>query len=194
MVKLNKIYTRTGDSGQTGLGDGSRRLKTDARVVAYGTVDELNATIGLALASLTSLSNDNLEKMCNILLQIQNDLFDLGADLCVPENAKNRESRLRITADYVERLEQIIDHYNQDLAPLNSFILPGGRPEAAALHLARTVARRAERDCLALQQQEPYNTLCLTYLNRLSDLLFILARSSNDQGREDVLWQPGKQA
>lgn len=187
MVRLNKIYTRTGDGGETGLGDGSRRRKDDARIVAYGTVDELNACIGLALCHAD-------EAFAAELQQIQNDLFDLGADLCVPEDGENRASRLQVTADYIDILEQWIDAHNAHLEPLKSFILPGGSPCSAHLHLARTVARRAERATITLAGLEDINAMAVKYLNRLSDYLFVLARVANQNGTQDVLWQPGKRS
>ena len=185
MVRLNKIYTRTGDAGDTGLGDGSRRRKDDSRVVAYGTVDELNACIGVALCHAEGVLSDELQ-------QIQNDLFDLGADLCVPEDDENRANRLQITAEYVDGLEKMIDVHNANLEPLRSFILPGGTPLAAHLHMARTVARRAERDTITLAANEEINAIGVKYLNRLSDYLFVVARIANHNGTADVLWQPGQ--
>lgn len=185
MVRLNKIYTRTGDGGDTGLGDGSRRRKDDARVAAYGTVDELNACIGMALCHAEG-------EMTTQLQQIQNDLFDLGADLCVPEDGENRSSRLQVTEDYITTLEGWIDGHNNGLEPLKSFILPGGTALAAHLHLARTVARRAERDTITLSAAENINPMTIKYLNRVSDYLFVLARIANHQGTQDVLWQPGR--
>lgn len=186
-VHLTRIYTRTGDDGSTGLGDGSRVYKDHLRVEAYGTVDELNSTLGLCV--LHSAKGP----LTPILQAIQNDLFDVGADLCVPGEAG---ARLRIPAGYVERLEKWIDEHNARLQPLNSFILPGGEPLAAWLHLARTVARRAER-CVTELLHDPaeagrVNLEVVRYLNRLSDLLFVLARIANQEGRADVLWVPGK--
>jgi cob(I)alamin adenosyltransferase len=191
MVKLNKIYTRTGDDGTTGLGSGERRLKCDLRVEAYGTVDEANACIGLARVD-TARDHPAIDAM---LARIQNDLFDLGADLSVPDTGKPLGYEpLRIVASQVERLEQDIDLLNKDLAPLKSFVLNGGTPAAAALHLARTVARRAERLAVALSQDpaERVNPEAVKYLNRVSDLLFVAARAVNDNGKADVLWVPGK--
>ncbi|UDF03853.1 cob(I)yrinic acid a,c-diamide adenosyltransferase [Asticcacaulis sp. AND118] len=188
MVKLNKIYTRTGDDGTTGLGDGARRLKTDARVEAMGSVDEANAALGVA-----RLFADG--EMDALLAQVQNDLFDLGADLAVPDDGQAKGwTPLRLDFMRVGALEQAIDRYNTDLEPLNSFILPAGAPLSAHLHLARTIVRRAERDVVGLNQipEEVVNPSVATYLNRLSDLLFVLARHANDQGRADVLWVPGK--
>lgn len=187
MVVLNKIYTRTGDQGDTALSDGSRRAKDDARVTAYGTVDELNAVLGLA--GLTAGGD-----LAARLAAIQNDLFDLGADLSRPDMARDGEAGypvLRVIAAQVERLEAEIDAMNADLEPLRSFILPGGTALAAHLHLARTVARRAERAAVTLAQGEEANPVAIRYLNRLSDWLFVAARQANDGGRADVLWVPG---
>jgi cob(I)alamin adenosyltransferase len=187
MVYLNRIYTRTGDDGTTGLGDGSRVPKSHPRIVAYGGVDELNSTIGLALAAgLPAWIAERLR-------EIQNDLFDLGADLCVPESgAPDEKPPLRATAAQTERLEHWIDDANARLKPLTSFILPGGTTGAAHLHLARTACRRVEIDVLRLGEYEPINPQVLMYLNRLSDLLFVLARVCNDDGTLDVLWAPGR--
>ena len=185
MVVLNRIYTGQGDSGTTALGTGARVAKTDPRVEAYGTVDEANATVGIARAKAEC-------SMDEALARIQNDLFDLGADLCVPPDAESgRRAALRITASHPERLEREIDAMNERLAPLRSFVLPGGTELAAALHLARTVARRAERRCFALAAVEPVGSEALRYLNRLSDWLFVAARIANADGTRDVLWQPG---
>lgn len=189
MVRLNRIYTRTGDDGTTGLGDGTRLPKHHLRISAYGTVDELSSVLGLALAQ----GHEPLpEGMQNDLRLIQNDLFDVGADLCVPGA---QGERLRILPAYVERLERWIDHYNEGLKPLDSFILPGGKAGAAWLHVARTVCRRAERLVTeltaALNDAGQVNPEVVRYLNRLSDLLFVLARSANDRGALDVLWKPG---
>jgi cob(I)alamin adenosyltransferase len=191
MVKLNKIYTRTGDDGTTGLGTGERRLKSDLRVDAYGTVDEANACIGLARVH-TPLTHPHIDAM---LGRVQNDLFDLGADLCVPDDGKPLGYEpLRIVSSQVARVEQDIDLLNKDLRPLKSFILNGGSPAASALHLARTVARRAERLMVALAQNpaEPVNPEGIRYINRVSDFLFVAARVVNDNGNGDVLWIPGK--
>ncbi len=185
MVKLTKIYTRGGDKGQTSLGDGARVAKHDPRVAAYGTVDEANATIGLARLHATGA----LDAM---LGRAQNDLFDLGADLCRPESATADPPPLRIPSAQVERLEAEIDEVNAQLAELTSFVLPGGSPAAAALHLARTVSRRAEREITALAEAETLNPQAVRYINRLSDLLFVLARHANDDGAGDVLWEPGR--
>ncbi|RUM97738.1 cob(I)yrinic acid a,c-diamide adenosyltransferase [Pseudaminobacter arsenicus] len=191
MVRLNKIYTRTGDDGTTGLGSGERRLKSDLRVEAYGTVDEANACIGMARVH-TGTAYPELDA---ILSRIQNDLFDLGADLATPDTGKKLDYEpLRIIASQVERLEADIDLLNKNLQPLRSFVLNGGSPAAAALHLARTVARRAERAMVALAQDpdEHVNRDGIKYINRVSDLLFVAARCVNDNGNADVLWVPGK--
>lgn len=191
MVRLNKIYTRTGDDGTTGLGSGERRLKSDLRIEAYGTVDEANACIGIARTH-TAGAHAAVDAM---LARIQNDLFDLGADLAIPDTGKKLDYEpLRITAGQVLRLEQDIDLLNKDLQPLRSFVLNGGSPAAAALHLARTVARRAERVMVALAQDpaESVNPEGVKYVNRVSDLLFVAARTVNDKGAADVLWVPGK--
>ncbi|MDE3115051.1 MAG: cob(I)yrinic acid a,c-diamide adenosyltransferase [Pseudomonadota bacterium] len=184
MVRLNRIYTRTGDKGTTGLGDGTRLPKHAPRIVAYGTVDEANATIGLARLH----TSGELDAM---LARIQNDLFDLGADLCVPEDGRKAEGALRIVDAQVERLEREIDAMNAELSPLTSFILPGGTAAAAALHLARTVARRAERLMVELAERETVSEAAIKYINRLSDHLFVAARYANDKGKADVLWTPG---
>jgi cob(I)alamin adenosyltransferase len=191
MVKLNKIYTRTGDDGTTGLGSGERRLKSDLRVEAYGTVDEANACIGLARLH-TAVSHPEVDA---VLGHIQNDLFDLGADLSVPDTGKKLEYEpLRIIAAQTIRVEADIDRLNKHLKPLKSFILPGGSPAAAALHLARTVTRRAERLMVALAQipGENVNREGIKYINRVSDLLFVVGRVVNDNGNADVLWVPGQ--
>lgn len=190
MVKLTRIYTRGGDKGKTSLGSGRRVSKHDLRVTAYGTVDEANAVIGIA--RLHSSGDGEVDQM---LMRIQNDLFDLGADLCTPEepglDPEMAKVALRIVDAQVDRLEREIDRMNAELAPLNSFILPGGQPAAAHLHLARTVVRRAEREMTALAETEPVNPAAIRYVNRLSDHLFVLARRVNDRGRQDVLWVPG---
>lgn len=191
MVKLNKIYTRTGDDGTTGLGTGERRLKSDLRVEAYGAVDEANACIGMARVH-TVTEHAEIDAM---LGRIQNDMFDLGADLSTPDTGKDLGYEpLRIIASQTARIEADIDRLNADLAPLRSFVLNGGSPAAAALHLARTVARRAERDMVALAQDpdEHVNREGIRYINRVSDLLFVAARVVNDNGKADVLWVPGK--
>lgn len=184
MVKLTKIYTRGGDAGETSLGDGARVRKDALRVEAYGTVDEANSIVGLARLHTDGLADE-------ILSRVQNDLFDLGADLCRPEDGKKGVGGLRVSESQVERLESEIDRLNADLAPLESFILPGGTPAAAHLHQARTVARRAERLAVALAVEEAVNDQAVKYLNRLSDLFFVMARHCNDGGARDVLWTPG---
>lgn len=184
MVKLNKIYTRTGDAGETGLVSGKRRAKHDVRVEAYGAVDETNAVIGLARLEAEGDTDA-------ILGRIQNDLFDLGADLATPGEIGADDKALRIAAGQVERLEREIDAVNHDLAPLTSFVLPGGTPLSAKLHLARTVARRAERRITALAASESVNPDAIKYINRLSDLLFVLGRAANGGGKGDILWTPG---
>jgi cob(I)alamin adenosyltransferase len=187
MVKLNRIYTRTGDDGTTGLVDGSRVEKHDARLHAIGEVDEANSAIGVALA-VPGLS----APVQAMLTRIQNDLFDLGADLATPGGGDGPQaSALRVVSEQVQWLEDMIDRLNEDLAPLTSFILPGGTPAAAALHLARAIARRAERATVAAAADRIINPYALRYLNRLSDLLFVLARTVNQNGSGDVLWQPG---
>jgi len=184
MVTLTKIYTRGGDKGETSLGDGKRVAKYDPRVDAYGTVDETNAIVGLARLHAEGASDD-------MLARIQNDLFDLGADLCTPDDGRKAEGALRIVDAQVERLEQEIDAMNADLQPLSSFVLPGGSAVAAYLHLARTVSRRAERLICQLAESEPVSEAAVRYINRLSDHFFVLARHLNDNGRQDVLWVPG---
>lgn len=187
MVNLTRIYTRTGDGGTTRLGDMSETSKLDARLEAYATVDEANAHIGVAL-SVGDLADD----VAAVLIHVQNDLFDVGADLSTPVVANPKHPPLRVTQEYVDRLEQWCDHYNDQLEPLRSFILNGGSPAAAHLHVARTVARRAERAAWAAHTEhaDAMNRLTLTYLNRLSDLLFIFARYCNRE-HGDVLWVPG---
>jgi cob(I)alamin adenosyltransferase len=190
MVRLNKIYTKTGDDGTTGLATGPRRLKSDLRVEAYGTIDEANSFIGLARQHTTELMA--LDAM---LMRIQNDLFDLGADLSTPDTGETLPYEpLRIIAAQVTRLETEVDALNADLDPLRSFVLPGGSGAAAALHIARTVARRAERQMveLARTEGETVSREALAYVNRLSDFLFVAARWTNGKGRSDVLWVPGK--
>lgn len=186
MVSLTRIYTRGGDAGETSLGDGSRVPKHDRRVAAYGTVDEANAAIGLA-----RLHTKDQPAIDAMLGRIQNDLFDLGADLCTPEEPEPKYPPLRVLQSQVDRLEAEIDAMNADLAPLKSFILPGGSPAAAHLHLARTIARRAERLMTDLARHEPVTPAALKYVNRLSDHLFVLGRVVNDNGANDVLWVPG---
>jgi cob(I)alamin adenosyltransferase len=186
MVKLTRIYTRGGDKGKTALGGGQRVVKHHPRVAAYGTVDETNAAVGLA-----RLHTSALPEIDAILGRVQNDLFDLGADLATPEVKDPKYPPLRIVPEQVERLEGEIDQLNAELAPLNSFVLPGGTPAAACLHLARTVARRAEREITALAGSETINPEAVRYVNRLSDLFFVMSRFVNDKGAGDVLWQPG---
>jgi cob(I)alamin adenosyltransferase len=186
MVRLTRIYTRGGDKGETSLGDGARVPKHALRVAAYGTVDEANAAIGIARLHVDAAADA-------MLARIQNDLFDLGADLCTPQGGRRAAERgaLRILAAQVARLEGEIDQMNAALAPLASFVLPGGTPAAAHLHLARTIVRRAERLVSELAAAEPVNPEALRYLNRLSDHLFVLGRRVNDNGARDVLWRPG---
>lgn len=192
MVQLTRIYTRGGDQGKTSLGTGDRVAKHDPRVAAYGTVDESNSIIGLARLPLAGHDEATLVDADAMLGRIQNDLFDLGADLCTPDTDRKPEwTPLRIVASQVLRLEQEIDRMNAELQPLKSFILPGGTPAAAWLHLARTVVRRAEREMTALAAREPVNPEAIKYVNRLSDHLFVLARRLNDNGARDVLWVPG---
>ena len=194
MVKINKIYTKTGDDGTTGLTDGSRVKKYDLRPEAYGTVDELNSILGM----IVSLYKDKIRKeksddeILNLLKRIQNDLFDLGADLSRPFSTKNEINDLRIIKLQVEFLENFIDRYNKNLEPLNSFVLPGGTVISSWFHLARTVTRRAERNVCGLLDKEKINKYSLMYLNRLSDLLFVISRMMNDNGQKDVLWKPGQ--
>jgi cob(I)alamin adenosyltransferase len=185
MVTLNRIYTKTGDKGETALGDGTRLSKHSLRIHTYGTVDETNAAIGLVRLH----TGGAVDAM---LARIQNDLFDLGADLCVPETAKRTGGRLRIADAQVERLEREIDSMNAELSPLTSFVLPGGTAAAAHLHLARTVARRAERLMVELAASEQINEAAIRYINRLSDHLFVASRYVNDRGAKDVLWVPGE--
>lgn len=187
MVYLSSIYTKSGDDGTTGLGTGERVPKDHPRVAAYGSVDELNATLGLLCTQVPDYPERAwVQVICN-------DLFDVGADLCMPiEEGEDPTQRLRVTDDQVLRLEHWIDERNAELEPLTSFVLPGGSPASAWLHLARTICRRAERDVVTLTRHEPVNPAAQHYLNRLSDLLFVLARHANDQGRADVLWEPGK--
>jgi cob(I)alamin adenosyltransferase len=187
MVYLSRIYTKTGDQGETGLGDGTRVAKDHPRVAAYGSVDELNAVLGLLLAYHPALPETDL------LCSIQNDLFDVGADLCVSQQKEETPGeRLRVQAPQAERLEKAIDRLNEGLQPLKSFVLPGGQGAAAWCHLARTVCRRAERDVVTLARTENINPQVVIYLNRLSDFLFVLARTLNRNGEDDILWQPGK--
>ena len=191
MVRLNRIYTRTGDDGTTGLGDGARRAKFDPRVAAYGEVDEANCAIGVARLATQGHDDDRLAAIEATLARVQNDLFDLGADLCAPPAEGGTDKRLRIAPIQVEQLERDIDALNADLPPLRSFVLPGGSPAACALHQARAICRRAERHIVALAANETVGAPALAYINRLSDYLFVAARSANNGGRSDVLWVPG---
>ncbi len=191
MVVLNRIYTKTGDAGTTALGTGERVPKTSPRIAAYGTVDETNAVIGVARTHLAGAEPD----VDAMLLRVQNDLFDLGADLCVPDKGQKLPYEpLRIADTQVARLESEIDQMNSELEPLRSFILPGGSPTGAALHVARTVSRRAERKMveLAALPDEPVSAAALKYINRLSDFLFVASRYVNNRGKGDILWVPGK--
>lgn len=195
MVKLNRIYTKTGDAGSTGLGDGSRVRKDDLRVEAYGTVDEANACVGVCVNICAQAKPGTAEaRVGDLLRSIQHDLFDVGADLCCPQkDGEKPGEKLRVTAAQTERLEKAIDLYNDKLKPLNSFVLPGGSSLAASMHVARTVVRRAERLVVTLlgEDAKHVNTETIRYLNRLSDLLFVLSRVANDDGAGDVLWVPG---
>lgn len=191
MVVLNKIYTRTGDKGDTSLGSGQRVSKADLRIEAYGTVDETNAAIGMARLQTR---DNNFRSLDEKLARIQNELFDLGADLCVPDRGeKLAYEPLRVIASQWQRLETDIDHMNNELAPLRSFVLPAGHPAAAHLHLARTICRRAERVMVALSAEpdEPVSADAMVYINRLSDFLFVASRWANARDAGDVLWQPG---
>jgi cob(I)alamin adenosyltransferase len=185
MVKLDRIYTRGGDQGETSLGDASRVSKSDPQIAACGGVEEANAAIGCARLHASNQADEMLGR-------IQNDLFDLGADLCLPFDEKKKETPLRITGEHVKRLEDEIDTLNLDLSPLSSFILPGGCSASAYIHLARTIVRRTECLLVSLAQSRSINPLSLHYLNRLSDFLFVLARTLNEKGQNDVLWEPGK--
>ncbi len=198
MVRLNKIYTRTGDDGTTGLGDGDRRQKFDPRVAAYGEVDEANCAIGLARVATREAGDPHLAAIEATLARVQNDLFDLGADLCAPPpkaapGIPKPRARLRVAPIQVQRLEADIDALNAELEPLRSFVLPAGSNAAAALHLARAICRRAERAMVALAAApgEEVGAPALAYINRLSDYLFVASRTANDRGRADVLWVPG---
>jgi cob(I)alamin adenosyltransferase len=192
MVYLSRIYTKSGDAGETGLGDGTRVPKDHVRVEAYGSVDELNAVIGLLLAESGTAFDP---PAWNLFRSIQNDLFDVGADLCLPLAPEEQPGKhLRVRPEQAARLEAAIDRLNDGLAPLTSFVLPGGRPAAAWCHFARTVCRRAERAAVTLARTEPVNPQVVVYLNRLSDLFFVLSRVCNEGGREDVLWKPGHNA
>jgi len=186
MVYLNRIYTKTGDTGETSLWNGQRVPKTDARIVAYGAVDELNSSLGCVLAA------ELPDELRTMLTRIQNDLFDVGADLCVPESDDPPPyPPLRVTAEQVAQLERWIDSANEQLQPLKSFILPGGTMTAAQLHVSRTICRRTEIEVLRLSAREQINAQVVIYLNRLSDLLFVLARCANSNGQNDLLWVPG---
>ena len=197
MVKLTKIYTRSGDDGMTGLGTGARVAKTSVRVAAYGEVDEANASLGVAIVACEQAQSPDgvMDRIAATLRRCQNDLFDVGADLCTPiEAGEEAGSRLRVTPEQTAALEHEIDELNARLGALTSFVLPGGSPAAAALHVARTIARRAERAIVALAQAEAdtTNPEAVRYVNRLSDLLFVMARVANNDGADDVLWAPGK--
>jgi cob(I)alamin adenosyltransferase len=184
MVVLNRIYTKTGDKGETALGDGTRLPKHALRIASYGTADEANAVIGIARLHVRGEADQMLGR-------VQNDLFDLGADLCIPETSRRSDGALRIIESQIERLEREIDTMNAELAPLKSFVLPGGTPAAAHLHLARTIVRRAERLMVELAQNETVSPAAMKYINRLSDHLFVASRYVNEKGAKDVLWQPG---
>ena len=184
MVTLNKIYTKSGDKGDTALGDGSRVSKDSERVIAYGNVDELNASIGI-------VKNFASQEMSGILSEIQNDLFDLGADLCVPDENESQK-KLRISNNQVKKLESNIDTMNKTLKPLKSFILPGGSKTASFMHLSRTICRRAERSLVSLNRKEEINENTLKYLNRLSDWLFVASRLDNQENCSEILWEPGE--
>ena len=184
MVTLNKIYTKTGDKGDTALGDGSRVSKDNERVIAYGNVDELNASIGI-------VKNYASKELIGILSEIQNNLFDLGADLCVPDK-NGSQKKLRISNNQVKKLESNIDSMNKTLQPLKSFILPGGSKTASFMHLSRTICRRAERSLVSLNREEKINENALKYLNRLSDWLFVASRLDNQENSSEILWEPGE--
>lgn len=192
MVQLTRIYTKSGDKGTTALGTGKRVPKHDLRVAAYGAVDEANAFVGVARLH-TQGGEPQFAEADAMLARIQNDLFDLGADLCAPASGDDeyRDQRLRMSEAQVERLEREIDRMNAELAPLNSFVLPGGSAAAAHLHVARTVSRRAEREITRLAEGDSVTPAAIRYINRLSDHLFVLSRWLNDKGRQDVLWTPG---
>ena len=190
MVKLNKIYTKTGDDGTTGLSDGSRVKKFDLRPSAYGDVDELNSVIGVVINSINK--DKKYDFLVKVLKKIQNDLFDLGADLSTPIEENPKLKPLRIKETQVLNLENLIDKFNGKLEPLNSFILPGGSEISSWLHIARTVARRAERSVSKLSDNNQVNKQSLMYINRLSDFLFVVSRITNDNGKADILWVPGE--
>ena len=194
MVKLNKIYTKTGDDGTTGLTDGSRVEKHDIRPEAYGTVDELNSVLGMIVSLYKNKNHPELpnNQIIYLLKRVQNDLFDLGADLSNPYSQKTNVSDLRIVEEQVKFLENFIDKFNKSLNPLNSFVLPGGTLISSWFHIARTVTRRAERNVSSLSNKVKINKYSLMYLNRLSDLLFVISRLTNDNGKKDVLWKPGQ--
>ena len=194
MVRISKVYTKVGDQGSTHLGDGSAVLKSSVRVCAYGVVDEANAMLGRAITTIQRPASDTIEQIYIVLLSIQNDLFDVGADLCAPiTDGEKPGDRLRVLSTQTERIEALIDQHNDPLPALDSFVLPGGSSLAADLHVARTVVRRAERGVAELLQIErkQTNPETLVFLNRLSDLLFVFARVVNDNGAADVLWEPG---
>ncbi len=190
MVKLNKIYTKTGDNGTTGLSDGSRVKKYDLRPSAYGDVDELNSFIGLSINCINKEKKYNF--LVTILKKIQNDLFDLGADLSTPFEENPKFEPLRIKISQVLNLEDLIDKFNNKLEPLNSFVLPGGSEISCLLHIARTITRRAERSITKLAEKDNINKQSLMYINRLSDFLFVISRVTNDNGKSDILWVPGE--
>lgn len=187
MVKINRVYTRAGDDGRTALGDGARRPKFDRRVAATGSVDEANAFIGLAALHVAPQTRATLQR-------IQNDLFDIGADLCRPERSGLKIEPLRLSEQQVRWLEERLEAGNAELAPLTSFVLPGGSPGSALLHVARAVVRRAEREIVEVAFAEPVTPAAIRYMNRLSDLLFVLARTENGKGQDDLLWRPGAHA
>lgn len=193
MVVLNKIYTKTGDDGTTALGSGERRPKCDPRIDAYGTVDETNSIVGIVRLHTSHGDSEDLEELDKVLGRIQNDLFDLGADLATPETDQDLGYEpLRVTDQQVSAIEQAIDKFNAELSPLRSFVLPGGSIASAHLHLARTVSRRAERLMVDLQSREKVNASAVRYMNRLSDFFFVASRFLNAKGEGDVLWVPGK--
>tara|TARA_B100000073_G_scaffold346308_1_gene357414 strand:+ start:1530 stop:2108 length:579 start_codon:yes stop_codon:yes gene_type:complete len=191
MIKINKVYTGAGDKGRTRLGDGSLTPKHSIRVDAYGNIDEANSAVGLVISELRD--NSEHDELVVFLMRVQSDLFDLGADLCKPIMERNTENnRISITEEQVKSLENKIDEYNASLDTLNSFILPGGKYSAAQSHLARTIIRRAERSITKLSEDEPINPYIIKYINRLSDLFFVIARILNNSGKNDVLWEPKK--
>lgn len=190
MVQLTCIATRGGDKGKTSLGNGERVVKNAPRIEAIGTIDELNSAIGLACSvESNQLSCETLDRLNSDLRILQNDLFDMGADLCMPDQAENG---LRISSQQVHHLDAVLEYYNNQLTPLTSFVLPGGTQKAAHLHLCRTIARRGERHLVALHTNETLNPELLRYINRISDVFFVMARVANDNGRLDILWEPGK--